>query len=252
VTFDPCVDLMRTSGRRRRSVARRAAGSLLLVLSVTMLSTAQARPVDVSPASLVELLGGHLARTAPAPDAPILRFVGARRPLTHARTVLPVLGRRSGPGGDLWLRVALPGRPNGTRGWIPAARTMARSTDWRLVVRLATRRLTVLRLDRAVREIRVVVGAPGTPTPRGTFFVEEALWLGHAAPGGPYALATSARSDVLQEFDGGPGQIALHGRDNLWGALGTASSHGCIRMSTADITWLVRRIGGGVPLTIGR
>jgi len=32
-------------------------------------------------------------------------------------------------------------------------------------------------------------------------------------PGGPFALALSARSNVLQEFDGGPGQIAIYGRD---------------------------------------
>jgi hypothetical protein len=31
-------------------------------------------------------------------------------------------------------------------------------------------------------------------------------------PGGPFALALSARSDVFQEFDGGPGQIAIDGR----------------------------------------
>jgi lipoprotein-anchoring transpeptidase ErfK/SrfK len=55
---------------------------------------------------------------------------------------------------------------------------------------------------------------------------------------------------VLQEFDGGPGQIALHGTDNLSGALGTAASNGCIRLSTRAITWLARRIGSGVPLTI--
>ena len=53
---------------------------------------------------------------------------------------------------------------------------------------------------------------------------------GRSAAGGPYALATSDRSDVFQEFDGGPGQIAIHGMDNLPGALGTASSHGCIRL----------------------
>ena len=35
--------------------------------------------------------------------------------------------------------------------------------------------------------------------------------LDASAAGGPYALATSARSNVLQEFEGGPGQIALHG-----------------------------------------
>ena len=55
---------------------------------------------------------------------------------------------------------------------------------------------------------------------------------------------------MLQEFAGGPGQIALHGTGNLAGALGTAVSHGCIRLSPAAITWLARRIGAGTPLTI--
>ena len=65
-----------------------------------------------------------------------------------------------------------------------------------------------------------------------------------------YARSTSARSDVLQDFDGGPGQIALHGMGNLAGALGTASSHGCIRLATPAITWLAMHIGPGVPLSI--
>ena len=96
------------------------------------------------------------------------------------------------------------------------------------------------------------MGKPSTPTPRGQFFIEEALALSSDDAGGPFALATSARSNVLQEFDGGPGQIALHGTNNLSGALGTAVSHGCIRLSTRAITWLARRIGSGVPLTITR
>ena len=70
------------------------------------------------------------------------------------------------------------------------------------------------------------------------------------ASGNPFALATSARSNVLQEFEGGPGQIALHGTNGLSGAPGTAASHGCIRLNTSAITWLARRIGSGVPLTI--
>ena len=73
------------------------------------------------------------------------------------------------------------------------------------------------------------------------------------SPGGvgaPYALALSARSDVLQEFDGGPGQIALHGTDNVGGVLGTAASHGCMRLDTASITWLATRLGPGTPVTI--
>ena len=85
-----------------------------------------------------------------------------------------------------------------------------------------------------MRRFSAVVGNPSTPTPRGRFFIEEALALAPGAHGGPYALATSARSNVLQEFEGGPGQIALHGTDGLSGALGTAVSHGCIRLSTGS------------------
>ena len=69
-------------------------------------------------------------------------------------------------------------------------------------------------------------------------------------PGGPFALALSARSDALQEFEGGPGQIALHGRDSLGGTLGNAESHGCVRLDTASIDWLAARIGPGTPVTI--
>lgn len=69
-------------------------------------------------------------------------------------------------------------------------------------------------------------------------------------PGGPFALALSARSDVLQEFEGGPGQLAVHCRGQLGGTLGSAESHGCLRLATADIEWLAERVGPGVPVTI--
>jgi lipoprotein-anchoring transpeptidase ErfK/SrfK len=101
-----------------------------------------------------------------------------------------------------------------------------------------------------VRRLRAVVGSASTPTPLGHFYVEENVRLGMGAVGGPYALALSARSEVLQEFDGGPGQIALHGRANLGGTPGTAVSHGCVRLDDRAITWLARRIPPGVPVTI--
>jgi lipoprotein-anchoring transpeptidase ErfK/SrfK len=112
--------------------------------------------------------------------------------------------------------------------------------------------VTVYHYGRIKRRYRAVVGTRSTPTPRGHFFIEETLALSPRAAGGPFALATSARSAVLQEFAGGPGQIALHGTMNLPGALGTAASHGCVRLSTRAITWLARRIGGGAPLTVTR
>jgi lipoprotein-anchoring transpeptidase ErfK/SrfK len=96
------------------------------------------------------------------------------------------------------------------------------------------------------------VGKPSTPTPRGEFFVEEVIALRRGDVGAPYALALSARSNVLQEFDGGPGQIALHGLDNVGGRLGTAVSHGCVRLADDAMRRLVVSIAPGVPVTIGR
>ncbi len=84
----------------------------------------------------------------------------------------------------------------------------------------------------------------------GRFFVEENVALYPQGVGAPYALALSARSDVLQQFAGAPGQIALHGIDNVGGVPGTAASHGCMRLSTPDISWLAHRIGPGTPVTI--
>jgi hypothetical protein len=199
---------------------------------------------------LVVLKHDHIARTRPSGRARRVAFVGARRPLTHVRTVLPVLGHRLSRSDQLWLRVRLPGRPNGHTGWIRARGATRTTTEWHIVLKLSTRRVTVYHYGLATLRFQAIVGKPSTPTPRGQFFIEEALALSPGAPGGPFALATSARSHVLQEFEGGPGQIALHGTNNLSGSLGTAVSHGCIRLSTRAITWLAGRIGSGVPLTI--
>ena len=223
-------------------------------VALAFLATAAPAAAASVPASqpLVVLLQDHIARTGPSVRAHRIETVPARRPLTRVRTVLPVLGHATSKDGRSWTRVRLPGRPNAHTGWLPTAQTRRSATSWRLALKLSTRRVTVYQHGTVVRRFSVVVGNPSTPTPRGRFFIEEALALSGAPHGGPFALATSARSTVLQEFEGGPGQIALHGTNGLSGALGTAASHGCIRLSTGSITWLARRIGAGVPLTITR
>jgi lipoprotein-anchoring transpeptidase ErfK/SrfK len=210
-------------------------------------------PPRVPPSQpLVALLHDHVARTGPNAHAGRIESVAARRPLTRARTVLPILARASSRKRGSWLQVRLPGRPNSHKGWISTNRTRLTSTYWRIAVKLSTRRLTVYFGGSVRRHFRVVVGKPSTPTPRGVFFIEEALALSSYEAGGPYALATSARSNVFQEFEGGPGQIGIHGTNNLSGEPGTAVSHGCIRLGTHAITWLARRVGAGVPLRIMR
>lgn len=202
--------------------------------------------------ALAVLLGPHAAMSAPTLRSDRLQLVSARRPITDERTVLPVIGHRSGNDGSAWLHVVLPGRPNGHTGWIKQRGTSRSTTVWHLVVDTATRRVTVYREGRAVRVFKAVVGKPATPTPHGEFFVEEVIQLSAADPGAPYALALSARSNVLQEFEGGPGQIALHGLMNVGGVLGSAASHGCVRLANDAMRWLVIRISPGVPVTITR
>jgi lipoprotein-anchoring transpeptidase ErfK/SrfK len=204
---------------------------------------------------LVTLLSNHAIHRKPSNNSRPVGIVNDRRPITGERTVLPVLAQRVNRNGRFWLRVRLPGRtvqgtPPPPTGWISASKTQLSTTPWHILVNLGARRVTIYRDGRPVHKYQAIVGKPSTPTPVGQYFVEEDIQLPANAAGAPYALATSDRSDVYQEFDGGPGQIALHGIENLGGQFGTAESHGCIRLANNVITWLAARIAPGVPVTI--
>jgi lipoprotein-anchoring transpeptidase ErfK/SrfK len=199
---------------------------------------------------LVILLQDHVAHASASTGARVIEPVAALRPLTKVRTVLPVMGAVKGKDGNRWVHVRLPGRPSGHTGWILADQTIRSSTEWRLVVDVTDRTVSVFRDGLLVRAFSAVVPKAATPTPYGQFFVEEALAISPHDVGGPYALAISARSDIFQEFEGGPGQIGIHGTDGLAEPLGSAASHGCIRLAPSAITWLAKRIGAGVPVTV--
>ena len=237
----------------RRGVSSLAIALLASVGAGVVVAPARAARATVPVSQpLVVLLHDHIARTKPDVQARRIETIEARRPLTRVRTLLPVLGRATSRDGRSWVHVRLPGRPSGHKGWIPASHTRSAATEWRIWVKLSSRRVTVYRDGRVDRRFKAVVGKPSTPTPRGQFFVEEALALSSFEAGGPFALATSARSNVFQEFAGGPGQIALHGLANVGGTPGTAVSHGCVRLDAGAMRWLVRRIGPGMPVTITR
>jgi lipoprotein-anchoring transpeptidase ErfK/SrfK len=210
-----------------------------------MIGAASAAPTVSRSQTLVTLLAPHEVHKSPRAQSGSLPLISAERPLTGVRTVLPVLGHTKG-----WLHVRLPGRPNGLTGWIRKKSTVLSYTPWHLVVEIGSRSVLAFRSGHVVKRFRAVVGKPSTPTPLGTFFVEEAIRLNPGGMGAPFALALSARSNVYQEFDGGPGQIALHGLTGIGGTPGTAVSHGCVRLDSAAMTWLVLRIRAGAPVTI--
>lgn len=228
-------------------------------LATTLLTGAVAAPVshaggpNVKPTQeRAALLTSHKALAKLRGTRSYIATVRAHRPITGGQTVLPVIGRATTSGGEHWLRVLLPGRPNGGKGWIRERGTVSTTTPWHLVISTSRRRVRVYRRGRLIRNFAAVVGKLSTPTPHGRFFVEESVSMPSGTAGGPYALALSARSNVLQEFDGGPGQIALHGVANLGGTPGTAISHGCVRLSNRHITWMAARISAGIRVTINQ
>jgi hypothetical protein len=165
---------------------------------------------------------------------------------------LLVLERRTDDG-RTWLKVRLPTRPNTAAGWIPADAVRLRHTDVWVQVRTRARTVDVYRAGRLVRSVRAVVGAPATPTPHGLFAV--LLSAPQRDPRGfvgPWALHLTAHSDVLDDYGGGPGRVAIHGRagDSLLDPLGSARSHGCIRVSNEPVAWLARTLRAGTPVRV--
>jgi lipoprotein-anchoring transpeptidase ErfK/SrfK len=240
----------------------RPVGARLKVLAVLVVIAAATAAATSAPSARVRMMRTVLPRQElamlltphRAVSSPNRRekvgAIHALRPITGIRTVVPVLGHATSADGVNWLRVLVPGRPNGRTAWIAKRGTVPRETGWHLVVRTSARRVLAYFHGGLVRSFAAIVGKPSTPTPHGHFFIEEMMRVNAGMPGGPFALALSARSDVLKRFEGGPGQIALHGIANLGGTLGTAVSHGCVRLGNRSIRWLTKRVAPGVPVTI--
>ena len=194
-----------------------------------------------------------LARAAPRRDArPAMRLgTGAR--WSGGPASLLVLDATRDRKGRLWLRVLLPRRPNGTTGWIAAERAVVRRTRWRVVVDVERRTVSLLHDGRVRGSWPAVVGAPSTPTPRGLFAVGERIRQPDANGFiGSWAVHLTAYSEVLDNYGGGPGTIGIHGRGgaSLWDPLGSAASHGCIRIDNDPVSLLARRALEGTPVRI--
>lgn len=155
--------------------------------------------------------------------------------------------------GATWLRVLLPRRPNGSSVWIDANLVRLRRTPWRIDISLERRTVTLLRDGRVMRRWRAVVGKQSTPTPTGLFSVYQRVrQTDPNAFLGSWALLLSGFSNVLRRFDGGSGRFAIHGRGgaSLLDPLGTARSHGCIRIDNSAIDSLAADVGDGTPVRI--
>jgi hypothetical protein len=111
---------------------------------------------------------------------------------------------------------------------------------------------------RVVRTYRVAVGAAGYDTPRGmhrvlskernpTWHVPNRPWAGNLA--GQTIPPGDARNPLMAAFIALGGGVGFHGTANL-ASIGTAASHGCIRMTVPDVLSLYGNVPVGTPVLV--
>jgi lipoprotein-anchoring transpeptidase ErfK/SrfK len=202
------------------------------------LSAAPAVPTT----STVASVAGSSVEVRDAPDGSVTTTLENPQ-ASGAPLVLLVLEQE----GD-WVNVSVAQRPNGSSGWVAASAVSLTTTSFALVASTTTNTLVLYDAGVETKSFPVATGTGGTPTPTGSFYLTELLAPTNQGYG-PYAYGLSAFSDALNSFGGGPGQIGLHGTDDE-ASIGQAASHGCIRLSNADISELAGMLPLGTPITI--
>lgn len=149
----------------------------------------------------------------------------------------------------LWLKVRIPGRPNGRKGWVRST-VLGPLQVVRTALLIDTRHSrAVLRRDgRRIWHAPIGHGAPGMRTPSGRFWIRERMRNLRGSPiYGPWAFGTSAYS-ALSDWPGG-GVVGIHGTNQPWLIPGRPS-HGCIRIRNPAIRRLARLMPIGTPVRI--
>jgi lipoprotein-anchoring transpeptidase ErfK/SrfK len=160
-----------------------------------------------------------------------------------------VLGASGDPCRPDWYRVRFANSADGATGWVAASLVDPYRVRARIVVDLSARRLVLYVSGKQEISAPVAVGAAGTPTPTGRFFVTE-RWriLDPTGPLGAAALGISAHSSALHGWPRGA-PIALHGTNDP-ASIGRAASHGCVRVDNTVIRRLLGYALLGTPVTI--
>lgn len=238
----------------------RACRTILILLGVVLAAAAPAQAQDLEPQRLMQLSDEVIlsrwasaetkAPVRPRPDG----FSGTMTRLRYdtedgLRETYLALRMYRHPDGSDWVEIRLPKRPNGQTGWVrrEALGPFHRVYTMLLIDR-RRKRATLFREGRRIWSAPVGVGAAGTPTPAGRFYIR-----GRIRPRdpdglyGPVAFATSAYSS-LSDWPGG-GVVGLHGT-NRPELIPGRPSHGCVRFKNAAILRLARMLPNGTPVHV--
>jgi L,D-transpeptidase catalytic domain len=244
-----------------RGIVALGTGIALAMLPAPPAGAREVRPVGATSPHRSERLSdertvtrwAHALRTTPIRARPLRRSpaVASLRALTEDGLPEVYMALRSlrARGDRIWVRVRVPGRPNGRKGWVPrGALGHLHVVTTALRIDKGRSRATLRRRGRIVWRSPIGHGAPGTPTPAGRFYIRERLDNRGGDPVyGPLAFGTSAYS-ALSEWPGG-GVIGIHGTDQPWLIPGRPS-HGCIRVPNRAIRRLARLMPIGTPVRI--
>jgi len=220
-------------------------------ISVAVFIATLVVPSQALAINLAEIIqdGAPVYKTPGAPHSARIKTLFRYVSINGQPNRMPVVGTKQ-VGDQMWLHVRLSGRPNGGKGWFEARYAKLIVSRYRISIDLSQRYLRVFLDNKKVKASRVIIGAPATPTPTGDFFAVDGTRLDAAWANSGWALATSAFSDVLKHFDGGEGQVAIHTTGNFGDRLGSAASHGCVRVPPRFAKWLAFHIPNGTPIII--
>ena len=206
--------------------------------------TTIASPADDGPLTTVAEAIGQQVDVRATPAGPVTRSLPSPQPSGSPQVFVVISIRQP------WLKVYLPTRPNGSKGWIRNDQVRLSQHRYRIVVELNAHRISVYQGALVIDHEKIAVGRRSTPTPGGRYYTKELFRPPDpAGPYGPYAYGLSGFSNVLKEFGGGDGVIGIHGTSQPE-LLGTDVSHGCIRMSNSGISKLAATLPLGVPVDI--
>lgn len=124
----------------------------------------------------------------------------------------------------------------------------------RLVLRLRSRRVHLIKGDREIVSYPVAVGKTGWETPQGQFEVMQKIpdpvwkhpWNGNLVPPGPSNPLGRRWIGFARD---GNNLIGFHGTIDE-SLIGQAVSHGCVRMRNADVEALFEQVEIGMAVTV--
>jgi lipoprotein-anchoring transpeptidase ErfK/SrfK len=231
--------------------AHAAAAGSIASPSIAAAAASIAAPSRAHGATIARIVVPAEARSRAGAGAKVW-LVGTATSWSAEPQSLLVLGSATYRGRE-WVHLLLPIRPDGTTGWVPRSHVVLTTTRYWITVDKGARTVTIYDRGRQVRRFLAVIGKPATPTPDGL----AAIWERDPQPDpqgflGPWAMPLTVLSNVLFNFGGGPGRIAIHGRGgaSLENPLGSAASHGCVRIDDDEIEWMAAHIQPGTPVDI--